>query len=416
MTELLAYGALATMLGIVLWRPHGWGPALGAGVACAILAAAGLVEAGDLEHAARGLWRPIVTLVAIMVMTVAAEHLGVIDRLAAVIEPRTRGPVRHAFRVTFVIAALVAAVLSNDGAILLLTPAVIVLIRAVYPRRYPRFQFAFAFAVFAGAGVAPLVISNPMNLIAASHAGITFNAYAALMVPVAAASWLATYACLAWIFRDVLDDEAPALGAWPAAPPLRSEAWLVVVVLAVVLLAYPITSYFDGPLWVVAAAGAILCIAASLNAGVGADRLARGVSWSILPFLVGVLIVALALERAGAVARLATLFSDSPAPLPTIGITAAIGSAILNNHPMSLLDALALDRVAGSGDVHVLAALIGGDLGPRLLPVGSLAGLLWLDIMRRAGIEVRLSMFVRVGLVLTAVPMTASLLVLWLLS
>lgn len=416
MIELLAYVALAVMLAIVLWRPHGWGPALGSAVAVAIVAAAGLVEPADLEHAGRSLWRPVITLVAIMVMTSAAEQLGVIDRIAALIEPRTRGPVRHAFRVTFVISALVAAVLSNNGAILLLTPAVIVLIRTVYPRRYPKFQLAFAFAVFAGAGVAPLVISNPMNLVAASHAGIGFNAYAAVMVPVAAASWVATYACLAWAFRDVLADEAPALGAWPTPAPLRPAAWLVVGVLAVVLAAYPIASYLDGPLWVVASAGAAICVAAVVGAGVEPRRVAAGVSWNILPFLAGTLLVALALERAGAVDRLAWLFTETPAPLATIGATAAVGSALLNNHPMSLLDALALDRVPGATDVHVLAALVGGDLGPRLLPVGSLAGLLWLDVTRRHGIVVSIGSFVRIGLVLTVLPMATSLAMLWLLG
>src|SRR5439155_6682292 len=45
----------------------------------------------------------------------------------------------------------------------------------------------FAFAVFSAAGVAPLVISNPMNLIVADYAGISFNEYAARMVPIAIA-------------------------------------------------------------------------------------------------------------------------------------------------------------------------------------------------------------------------------------
>ena len=51
----------------------------------------------------------------------------------------------------------------------------------------------------------------------------------------------------------------------------------------------------------------------------------------------------------------------------------------MNNHPMALIHSLTL---AGQPDVLVYAALVGGDLGPRLLPIGSLAGLLWLDLLR----------------------------------
>ena len=46
--------------------------------------------------------------------------------------------------------------------------------------------------------------------------------------------------------------------------------------------------------------------------------------------------------------------------------------------------------------------------------MGSLAGLLWIDMVRRMGVTIRLATFVRVG-VLTAIPALAvALLVLWL--
>src|SRR5262245_17056879 len=154
-----------------------------------------------------------------MTMTSAAERMKLLERLAAIIEPRTRGPVRHAFRVTFVLSAVMSAVLSNDAAILLMTPTILVLLRTVYPKRHPKFMVAFAVAVFASAGVAPLVISNPMNLIFADHMGIGFNQYSITMIPIAIAGWVTTYLVLSWLFRGPLSDPAPALGAWPAPPP-----------------------------------------------------------------------------------------------------------------------------------------------------------------------------------------------------
>jgi arsenical pump membrane protein len=92
-----------------------------------------------------------------------------------------------------------------------------------------------------------------------------------------------------------------------------------------------------------------------------------------------------------------------------IGAVAAAASAIIGNHPMALLNSITL---TGQPDAHVFAALIGGDLGPRLLPIGSLAGLLWLDQLRRGGVAVPLSTFVRVGFIVTIPSLVVSLVVL----
>ena len=122
------------------------------------------------------------------------------------------------------------------------------------------------------------------------------------------------------------------------------------------------------------------------------------------------LVLATALARSGVAMRSTTLYARSPAPLPTVGVIGAAGSALINNHPMALVHSLVL---AGAPDRLVYAALVGGDLGPRLLPIGSLAGLLWLHTLRSAGVPIPLAMFVRVGILVTIPSLVASLAVLY---
>ncbi|MGE0401821.1 MAG: ArsB/NhaD family transporter [Kofleriaceae bacterium] len=404
--------ALLVLIGAVAWRPHGMGPTIGALAALAIALAGGAAELRDITDALAAQWRAYVTLGSIMLMTSAAERMELLVRVASWIEPRTRGPVKHAFRLTFVLSALVAAVLSNDAAILLMTPTVIALLRAVYPKRHPRFVAPFVLAVFASAGVAPLVISNPMNLIFADHVGIGFNEYSITMIPIAIVGWIVAYAVLAWMFREVLSDESPALGHFPPlAGRMTWGAWVVVGALVVELVLYPVMSYLAVPLWPVALAGGIACAIASLASGHEVRALVRGITWPIFPFLMAVFVLAVSLGRIGVVDWLHDVYSSSDAPLATIGTASAIGSAVLNNHPMSVLNAIALD-LGGGDHAYAFAALIGGDLGPRLLPIGSLASLLWFDILRKHDVTIRMTTFIRIGAVLTLPTLAVSLLVL----
>ncbi len=410
---LLAIAAMAVALVIALsWRNH-WAPAVGALTGLGVALASGIAGTADIEHALGDLWRPMISIVGIMATTACAAELGVFTRLAAWIEPRTRGPVKHAFRFVFIVAALTAAILSNDAAILLLTPVVIELLRTVYPKRNPKFVIPFAFCAFVAAGVAPLPTGNPMNLVVAYRAGISFNTYAIHMIPVAITGWIVAYLMLSWCYRDVLADEAPALGSAPPKIPLSRGAKLVLAFTFASIASYPVLAALGQPIWPVAAAAAIASLVVALHGGVSIRRLAGGISWELIPFLFGVLVLATALARAGVTDTLATLYARTPAPIATVGTVAAIGSALIDNHPMALLHSLTL---GGWPDHYVFAALVGGDLGPRLLPIGSLAGLLWTHQLRRQGISVPLRVFVRVGLIVTIPSLTASLAMLWLVS
>jgi arsenical pump membrane protein len=410
---LIAVAALVVALAVSLGWRSAWAPATGALLGLGLALAGGVATGADVGHALADLWRPMISIVGIMATTSCAAALGVFTRLAAWIEPRTRGPVIHAFRLVFALAALTAAVLSNDAAILLLTPVVIELLRAVYPRRHPKFLVPFAFAAFVAAGVAPLPTGNPMNLVVAYRAGIDVNTYAVHMIPVALAGWLVAYAMLAWCYRGVLADEAPALGAAPPTLPLGGHARVVLVATGASIASYPVLAALGLPIWPVALPAALICVGAALHRRVPARQIAAGVSWELLPFLFGVLVLATALARVGVTGSLRALYAATPYPLATVGTVAAAGSALIDNHPMALLHSLAL---ADAPPRLVFAALVGGDLGPRLLPIGSLAGLLWTHQLRQGGVVVPLGTFVRVGFVVTVPSLVASLAVLWLVT
>ena len=172
-----------------------------------------------------------------------------------------------------------------------------------------------------------------------------------------------------------------------------------------------------GPIWSIAVAGALGCLVIARRYRVApARQLAGHVSIDILAFLWGVFLVVAALRNVGLVDRLAGLYDAQPAggrQLATVGVVAALGSAIVDNHPMSILNMMALGSQGGSKPL--LAALIGGDIGPRLLPIGSLAGLLWMDLLRRRGIEIGIGKFIKLGTLVLIPTLAVSLALLWLL-
>ncbi len=417
MREVAAIGSLVLTLGLVLAHPRigrtrqiEVGPALSVAAGVALMVALGLVHLSDARDAVDVLWRPILAIASIMITTAAALRLGVIDGVAARVFPRAEGSARRLFALVFLTSAATSAILNNDAAVLLLTPLVVTLIRGAYPDR-PDLVVPFAFAVFMAAGVAPLVTANPMNLIVADYAGLDFNEYAERMLPISVAGWAVTYLVLDRVFRGRLAEATadPAAVQVPVAAPWSAAQRNGLILVLGVLGAYPIVSYLGGSVWAVAAAGALagvaLC-AAHLRTS-PAEVVGRGVSWEILLFLFGVFVLALGLRNAGAVEWLTDLYDG--AGTWVIGLTSALGSALINNHSMALTNLLAIDAVPGSGQADYLAALIGGDLGPRLLPMGSLAGLLWLASLRRLGVEVSLGRFVALGAAVTIPSLAVSL-------
>lgn len=416
----IACGTLALTISLAVLRPSIRGfqfsPGRAAVLGVMLLLVTGLLKLEDLLHSARSQWRPLLPLTCIMLMTGVVREVGAFERLAARIESRARErSAVNTFSVVFVLSVVTPSLLNNDAAILILTPLVVALTRRVFPGK-PQVTIAFAFAVFLAPGVAPFIVSNPMNMIVAEFSGLHFNSYAAVMLPISISGAALTYVVLRVVYRDLLRSAQPVGGEAPKVLERHPAERPAVALLGIIFLAYPVAAALGADIWMVATVGAAASLVLARGYRIAPPRKVVGnISFDILAFLWGIFLVVQGLRRVGVVEWLASFYGaaalGSAEQLVRIGVTSAVGSALIDNHPMSILNMMA---IGSEQDAKLLlAALVGGDIGPRLLPIGSLAGLLWIDLLRRSGIQIGIRQFLGLGTVVLIPTLTLSLAMLW---
>ncbi|RME12339.1 MAG: arsenical efflux pump membrane protein ArsB, partial [Aquificota bacterium] len=99
------------------------------------------------------------------------------------------------------------------------------------------------------------------------------------------------------------------------------------------------------------------------------------------------------------------------------GLLSASLSAVMNNLPTVMTMNIAISEAGLSEELTralALANIVGTNIGPKLTPIGSLATLLWLHVLRHRGIHIGWWYYMKVGFVLTPPVLLGTLFSLWL--
>lgn len=400
----------AVMIAGILLRPRRLPEWIWAVAGAIVLAGSGLLPW-------RGAWNAVASgidvylfLLGILALAEVARCEGVFDWLAARVLHAAGGSRRRLFMLVYGTGLVVTALLSNDATVVLLTPAVLA---ALKQADAPRMPLLYACVFVASAASFVLPISNPANLVLFPHLP-TAGAWLAVFAPAAAVALATTCALLAVVFRKGLAGVFRVQGLPPSLSSRGRLAGVLVALSALLLVLAAATGRSVGEAAFVLGAGTL--IAASMRDPQVAVAVVRRGSWSIVPLVAGLFVMAAALDGTG-ILGLARFFFSSigawamPASNLVIGGIVMLADILLNNLPVGLLLRYTVHGATlPAAAMH--AALVGLDLGPNVSVTGSLAALLWMLILRREGIDIDARRFLRVGILVAIPALALSLLVL----
>lgn len=428
MTQVAAASILVLTVGLSLGRPrlgrvsvdHAAAGTLGA-LLCIVF---GLVPLGSLGSYLLIIAPAIVTIVCLMAITAVAEQSGLFDYLARRIAHAAGGNARRLFVAIFVLGSITGTVFTNDAAVLIFTPLVFRLVEEIGGDEWTQSnKLPFYFAVLYVANVAgALVISNPINLIVAQIVGISFVDYARWMIFPALVSIVASFVGVRLFFRRAIPHRFTVRPLQPVPRRRRSAMIACATVLGLTLAALFSGEMTGVPIWVVAlgAAAALLALHGPINPHSSYQAVAKGIGWDVLIFVVGMFLIVRGVHAQfwsdDLAAALTAVVRDGQEGL-IYGVSFGTGafSAFFNNHPTAGLVALTLrglDVPESQTMFLAFAALIGGDLGPKMLPIGSLAALMWFRLLRQRGVHVSYWLYIKVGVPVTLIAMGLAVLAL----
>ena len=304
-------------------------------------------------------------------LAAVAERSGFFERAAELASQLADGSGRRLLAAVIGLGVVISAFLSNDATALILTPVVYGLVVTLGIDALP---YVLACTFMADAASMILPVSNPVNLLVLDGLGLSLPRYLRSIEPAALAAAALTGFALIWIFRRL-----------PRRLPRREPERVgrrtprVWAGLAIIAIAFVVGGLVGAPLGVVACAGFVVLLALEASALGRIDRRPlEGVSWQILGYVGGMVVLVAALEHLGVVSRVVGSVLSWAAGSPQVAgiaasLLAAIGSNLVNNVPMALVMVSGIQGahlVGASREAAAYGTIIGADLGPNLTTVG----------------------------------------------
>ena len=335
-------------------------------------------------------------LTGMMLFCELARRYGVFDWLATLAITKSDSSRARLLVLVYGVGALVTIFMSNDATAVVLTPAVLA---AVKKQKGDPLPYLFACAFIANAASFVLPISNPANLVVFQHEMPSLGRWLAMFLVPSVLSIAATYAVLHWRFRKELREK---MDESSEEAKLSAPGKVTLASIGAMAVALLVASTFKMNLGLPTFATAILATAALLIwQRTNPWKVAREISWSVLPLVAGLFMLVQAVRLADALvwmeAALHTLegWKVIPASLAAaFGI--GIGTNLVNNLPLGLLAGEGVQAALITGALRH-AVLIAIDLGPNLSVTGSLATILWLIAIRKEGLDVSAWKFLKIG-------------------
>lgn len=351
--------------------------------------------------------------ISMTILSIFLDEAGFFRYMASAAAKKCKTSQTKLFFALYAIVSILTIFTSNDIIVLTFTPFICYFAKNAKINPAP---YLFAEFVAANTWSMMLIIGNPTNIYLATSAGIGFTEYVKTMALPTVSGGLASLLTLYLLFRKKLKK------------PIEYEVsdvkiedkillWIGLLHLGACTILLALSGYFNIEMWFIT-----VCFALSLFICIIIYKLIKKeklsilkkclsrAPWELAPFVLSMFILVLALEKHGFTQKMA-FFLNKRYEIIGYGLGSVLFSNLMNNIPMSVLFSSVISF--GGGIKGVYAAIIGSNIGAFVTPVGALAGIMWIQILRINRTKFKFADFIKYGIIIAIPTLVSSLGGLW---
>lgn len=353
----------------------------------------------------------LVTLfLSMTVLSIYLDEIGFFAYVAAIILKKSGASQWRIFFALYFTVATLTLFTSNDIIVLTLTLFIIYFAKNAKINPIP-----YLIAQFVAANTASVmfIIGNPTNMYLGTKLGLSFISYfQVLALPTLAIIVVSLLLLVALFYKqlkkpiDYVEVKTPQLNRLPVTVGL--------VHLGVTIVLLVISNYIAVEMWIITLVLAIsLTIAAVfINTKKQILNTYKRVPYTFVPFLLSMFVLVLALNKAGITAAFSQFLGESNA-IYTYGFSSTLFGNLMNNIPMSIFYGGIIESASTSITLQAgYASIMGSNLAALISPLGSLAGLMWMQLLKKEGVHLSFFDFLWRGFIIGTLSLVAGLIVL----
>jgi len=363
------------------------------------------VWTGITAHTSINPLKILALFISMTALSVFLDEVGFFGYLAARAISGDNHSQKRFFVKLYVLVSVLTVFTSNDIIILTFTPFICYYAKNAKINPIPYLVAEF---VAANSFSLTLIIGNPTNIYLATFYGISFGRYFAVMFIPALFAGVTGFLMTYFTFRKSFSEQInPAV----TDAKIKDKPMLIVgiTMLATCTVLLAISSYVGFEMWYIAVGFALLLLLTATIYSVIKktkprlvfDTLKRS-PIELIPFVLSMFAIVLALNKCGATKAIGDMLNTGKLSGLTYGLGSFLFANLINNIPMSVLFGSITSYATASHAIEaVYASIIGSNIGAFLTPVGALAGIMWLNILKEKGIKFGFRDFVKYGVIIS---------------
>ena len=400
---------ISTLLYIFL-RPH-VNEAIPATVGAFFVILSGSVTLSDLGVIANTIGGAAITIIATIVMAIVLESFGFFKWAAEKLVEMAKGSGLRLFWLVNLFCFLMTLFVNNDGSILITTPILLMVLHNLNIKNKQKIPYLLSGALVATASSAPIGVSNIVNLISLKIVDMDLYMYTAMMFVPATIGLLLLVALLFGYFFCTLPRQIPMTitnfsistegshplkGTKPTIPNMGKFMRNILIFVLAARVGLFVASYFHIPISLAAVFGSLVLLAWRwYRLRISPVDMLKKTPWYILLFAFSMYVIIYGLHNIGLTQWLIYFLQ----PLVTqgflyasvmMGVLVSLLSNLFNNHPALMVGTITLTNMGLDPltlKIAYLASVIGSDVGSLLLPIGTLATLMWMHIIKKGNVK-----------------------------